>query len=120
MNSPCLAQPPARVCARGILIILLLLRCAVIAEDSPSGRRPQERAGTATIIHRAEVIHESGTNAADRAHLWPLYSTPEVRMNYFEVTGRGDLHFHPDADHRLYVLEGKVVVTAGTNTTTAT
>jgi quercetin dioxygenase-like cupin family protein len=40
-------------------------------------------------------------------------------MNYFEVTGRTGLHFHPDADHRLYVLEGKVVITAGQNTNTA-
>jgi quercetin dioxygenase-like cupin family protein len=28
------------------------------------------------------------------------------------------MHFHPDADHRLYVLEGKIVVTCGTTTTT--
>ncbi len=41
-------------------------------------------------------------------------------MNYVEVTGRSSLHFHPDADHKLYVLEGKVAVTAGTNTTLAT
>jgi len=41
-------------------------------------------------------------------------------MNYFEVTGPSGLHFHPDADHRLYVLEGKLVITVGTNTTTAT
>jgi len=40
-------------------------------------------------------------------------------MNYVEVTGRSGLHFHPDADHKLYVLEGHVVVIAGTNTTTA-
>ena len=30
-------------------------------------------------------------------------------MNYVEVTGRSGLHFHPDADHKLYVLEGRVV-----------
>ena len=40
-------------------------------------------------------------------------------MNYFEVTSRTGLHFHPDADHKLYVLEGKLVVTAGTNMTVA-
>ena len=41
-------------------------------------------------------------------------------MNYFEVTGRGPLHYHPDADHRLYVLEGTVLVTCGTATTRCT
>jgi quercetin dioxygenase-like cupin family protein len=80
---------------------------------------PGEHEGTATVIHRADVMGDRGTNALSQKHLWPLYSTPEARMNYFEVTERTGLHFHPDADHRLYVLEGKVVVTAGTNTSTA-
>jgi quercetin dioxygenase-like cupin family protein len=40
-------------------------------------------------------------------------------MNYVEVRGRSGMHFHPDADHKLYVLEGSVVVIAGTNAQTA-
>ena len=40
-------------------------------------------------------------------------------MNYVEVAGRTGMHFHPDGDHRLYVLEGQLLVLAGTNTTTA-
>lgn len=78
-----------------------------------------EREGTAKIVHRADVVPELPTNAVARGGLWPLYITPEAHMNYFEVAGRTPLHFHPDAEHRLYVLEGKVVVTSGTNTTTA-
>ncbi|MDB6170973.1 MAG: hypothetical protein JWL59_284 [Chthoniobacteraceae bacterium] len=41
-------------------------------------------------------------------------------MNYFEVTGRGALHIHPDADHRLYVLEGSLLVTCGATTSKCT
>jgi quercetin dioxygenase-like cupin family protein len=40
-------------------------------------------------------------------------------MNYVEVAGKSGMHFHPDADHKLYVLEGEVVVIAGTNSNTA-
>ena len=40
-------------------------------------------------------------------------------MNYVEVSGKSAMHFHPDADHKLYVLEGRVAVTAGTNTNIA-
>jgi len=40
-------------------------------------------------------------------------------MNYVEVTSRSKLHFHPDTDHKLYVLEDHVVVIADTNTITA-
>jgi quercetin dioxygenase-like cupin family protein len=75
-----------------------------------------EREGAAIVLHRADVMHDRGGGK----HLWPLLHTPEARVNYFEVTGRGALHYHPDADHRLYVLEGTVLVTCGTTTTPCT
>jgi quercetin dioxygenase-like cupin family protein len=79
-----------------------------------------ERPGAALIIHRADVVRDRATNNPGPMRLWPLYSTPEARMNYVEVTGRSGMHFHPDADHKLYVLEGNVIVNSGTNKTTAT
>jgi len=99
-------------------ILLALCFCAAAADEPPT-RQAEERAGAAKIIHRADVVPNRGTNISPRGGLWPLYSTPEARLNYFEVTGRTALHFHPDAEHRLYVLEGKLVVIAGTNNTTA-
>lgn len=102
-----------------LLLALYGILSADAAEDPGAPRHPDERDGAATIIHRANVVPDRGTNQSSRARLWPLYATPEVRMNYFEVTERTPLHFHPDADHRLYVLEGKVVLTVGTNITTA-
>lgn len=101
------------------LFTLCFTGAATFANDPLAVRHPDERDGAATIIHRASVVPDRSTNGAARGGLWPLYSTPEARLNYFEVTGRASLHFHPDADHRLYVLEGKVLVTCGTNTTTA-
>jgi quercetin dioxygenase-like cupin family protein len=104
-----------------VLVLALLAVFQVIAADQPlSVRHPEERDGLAQIIHGGEILRDRATNSASGRHLWPLYSTPEVRMNYFEVTGPSGLHFHPDADHRLYVLEGKLVITVGTNRTTAT
>jgi quercetin dioxygenase-like cupin family protein len=103
-----------------VLTAIFFVRPTVAADDTRATRHPDERDGAAKIIHRAEVVPDHSTNGAARGGLWPLYSTPEARLNYFEVTGRTPLHFHPDAEHRLYVLEGKVVVTAGTNTMTVT
>jgi quercetin dioxygenase-like cupin family protein len=101
------------------LLVLAFLVCSIAgAADTPS-RHPDERDGSATIIHRADVIHDRSTNSSGPMRIWPLHSTAEARMNYVEVTGRSGMHFHPDADHKLYVLEGRVVVVAGTNTTTA-
>lgn len=71
--------------------------------------------GAAIIQRRDEVLRDRG--AGGERHLWPLLRTPEARMNYFEVAARVPLHFHPDADHRLYVLEGSLLVTCGTTTT---
>ena len=98
-----------------ILLGLFAVLAFAASGEAPPARHPGERDDTATIIHRADVLHDRGTNGR---HLWPLYSNADVRLNYFEVTGRSGLHFHPDADHRLYVLEGNLVITVGTNTTT--
>ena len=101
--------------------LLLAIACgASAADDGLAGRHPDERDGAATILHRADVVRDQTTNNAGRMRLWPLYSSAEARMNYVEVTGRSGLHFHPDAEHKLYVLEGRVSVIAGTNTTIAT
>lgn len=85
------------------------------ADDAKATTAPTngEREGAATVLHRDDVLHDRGGGK----HLWPLLNTPEARVNYFEVTSRGALHFHPDADHRLYVLEGTVLVTCGASTT---
>src|SRR5437660_6816187 len=97
------------------LLGLLAALAVATGGEAPPTRHPDECEGVATLIHRADVLRNRGT--MDR-HLWPLYSTPQARLNYFEVTGRSGLHFHPDADHRLYVLEGSLLITVGTNTTT--
>ncbi len=92
----------------------LLLSAAAVACAEDAAKPEGDREGAATVLHRNDVLHDRG----GRKHLWPLLSTPEARVNYFEVTGRGALHFHPDADHRLYVLEGTVLVTCGATTMT--
>ena len=104
------------VCA---LLVGIVGRIAAAA-GSNATRHTDERDGAAKIIHRADVVPDRSTNGAARGGLWPLYATPEARLNYFEVTGKTPLHFHRDAEHRLYVLEGKLLVTCGTNTTTTT
>jgi len=103
----------------GIILLLFsaMLGAMIGAEDRPA--HPDEREGNATIIHRSSVIRDRATNSSQAMRLWPLYATAEARMNYVEVAGKSAMHFHPDADHKLYVLEGRVAVTAGTNTNIA-
>src|SRR6266568_348106 len=103
-----------------LLLAGLWLDRAAAAEQLPPASAGGEREGAATVIHRADVLRDRSPNSAAAMRIWPLHATADSRMNYVEVAGRSGLHFHPDADHKLYVLEGSVVVTAGTNTSTAT
>ena len=102
------------------LTALLSLALSAFAQDpsvkDTGANANGEREGAATVLHRDDVLHDRG----GEKHLWPLLNTPEARVNYFEVTSRGALHYHPDADHRLYVLEGTVLVTCGVTTTKCT
>lgn len=106
-------------CRLVVALGLGLVQWVGAADETTVTPHPDERAGTATIVHRGDVIPARQTNGAPRGGLWSLHSSPESRINYFEVTSRTGLHFHPDADHKLYVLEGNLVVTAGTITTVA-
>ena len=106
--------------AASIALLEIWSLIAAVAGEQSSPFHPEERDGTATIIHRSDVVRNRESNGAASMRLWPLHATAEARMNYVEVSGKTGLHFHPDADHKLYVLEGRVVVTAGTNTTIAT
>ena len=99
-------------------MICLLVSVSILGADGPATLSPGERTGAAVVIHRADIIPDPSTNSSARGGLWPLYSTPEARLNYFLVVSRTPMHFHPDADHRLYVLEGRIVITCGTVTTT--
>ena len=104
---------------RWTLVSISVAVIAVVAADSNAPLHPLEREGTANLIHRADVIRNRDANSTAAMQLWPLYASPESRMNYVEVAGRSAMHFHPDADHKLYVLEGRVTVIAGTNTSIA-
>jgi quercetin dioxygenase-like cupin family protein len=109
-----------RASAVSVPILNCISLCCLWAGDSLPARHVGERDGTATVIHRSDVVKNRGATSTAAMRLWPLHSTTDSRMNYVEVAGRSPLHFHPDADHKLYVLEGRVVVIAGTNSTIAT
>jgi quercetin dioxygenase-like cupin family protein len=104
---------------RWTLVSISVAAIVLAAPDSNNPRHPQERDGAATLVHRADVIRNRDANSTAAMRLWPLYSSAESRMNYVEVAGRSAMHLHPDADHKLYVLEGRVTVVAGTNTSIA-
>ncbi len=90
------------------------------AQESASANsavRAGKPEGGAVLIHRADALRNRRPNGP--GGLWPVLSTPEARMNYLEITGPTAPHYHPDADHRLYLLEGNLVVVTGATTNLA-
>jgi quercetin dioxygenase-like cupin family protein len=113
MDSELSTQLPFAKATLAALLALVLTALTQEPKPNAADAKPNgERDGAATVLHRDSVLSDRGGGR----HLWPLLHTEEARMNYFEVTSRGALHFHPDADHRLYVLEGTVLVTCGSTT----
>jgi quercetin dioxygenase-like cupin family protein len=55
---------------------------------------------------------EKPDGSSKYSRVWNLKQTPTIRVNLVEFTGEILLHKHPDADHSLLVLEGKVQVQA--------
>lgn len=103
-----------------IFVVYLLAAVGLSAQEAPSTNSPVRAGkpeGAAILIHRADALRNRQPDG--RGGLWPVVSTPEARINYFEITGPTSPHYHPDADHRLYLLEGSLVVITGVITNTA-
>lgn len=116
MNS--LALNPARLSIVKVVVSAVSLLVLFTDGQTVPQSRPASKE-TATLIHRADVLRDRTAESAAPMRLWPLYSNANARMNYVEVNGRSSMHLHPDEDHRLYVLEGSVLVITGTNKATA-
>ena len=97
------------------LVLCVFILLATRFSSHLKSEENAEKPGTTQILHRADVIRNEIEKGTGPMRLWPLLATPEARMSYVEITGRSSSHYHPDQDHRLYVLEGEVLVTGGTN-----
>lgn len=58
---------------------------------------------------RSEKPQISGPNVK----VWTIRQNETIRINLVEMSGELSLHKHPDADHSLIVLDGKVRVQVG-------
>lgn len=62
-------------------------------------------------LHRyKEVIGKAPDMKDKNVRVWNLRKNETIRINMVEFSGELPLHKHPDGDHTLLVLEGKVRV----------
>ncbi len=57
-----------------------------------------------------EVLAKAPDTRGKNVRVWNLRQNETIRINLVEFTGEIPLHKHPDGDHTLLVLDGKVRV----------
>jgi mannose-6-phosphate isomerase-like protein (cupin superfamily) len=73
----------------------------------------------AVFVSRSQAI--LGTPRFDYPgimRIWWLESAADASTRLLEVNGTIELHYHPDVDHRMVVLDGELIVRAGAKTVT--
>ena len=65
-------------------------------------------ATSALLIRRADVMARKPDTERDNVRVWTMRQTDHSRVNLVEMRGKLSYHRHPDAEHTLYVLEGRV------------
>jgi mannose-6-phosphate isomerase-like protein (cupin superfamily) len=80
---------------------------------------PLEKTGDGVIIRTSELIKQKPEGDSPTVRVWNIHQTALSRNNLVEMKGPTSLHVHPDADHRLFVIEGELKVFIGTQVTIA-
>lgn len=69
-----------------------------------------------TYVNHARLISKKPDIEGINVKVWNIRQDEMIRINLVEMSGELSLHKHPDADHSLMVLEGKVKVQIGEKT----
>jgi quercetin dioxygenase-like cupin family protein len=68
--------------------------------------------GYTYVDHRA-LVSAAPTSQGRNVKVWTIKQNATIRVNLVEMSGELPLHEHPDAEHSLLVLEGRVRVQIG-------
>ena len=66
-----------------------------------------------TLVNHKKLISGEPDIVGKNVKVWKIKQNGEIRINLVEMSGELSLHMHPDAEHSLMVLEGKVRVMIG-------
>jgi quercetin dioxygenase-like cupin family protein len=76
----------------------------------PSSESVVERT---VVLRRSEVMSRTPDSAHASARVWTMRRTEHSRTNLVEMSGKLSYHAHPDAEHTLLVLSGRVCAFSG-------
>src|SRR5437879_5123043 len=58
------------------------------------------------LVHTADLMETKPNGDPVHSRVWTLHKTDRSRTNLVEMRGELGRHFHPDAEHSLYVIKG--------------
>ena len=71
-----------------------------------------------TLVRHEKLYRSKPDIEGKNVKVWSIKQNETIRINLVEMFGELSLHKHPDAEHSLMVLEGKVRVQVGPETLT--
>ena len=66
-----------------------------------------------TLVSQKQLMSEEPDIDGKNVRVWKIRQDKTIRINLVEMSGELSLHKHPDAEHSLMVLEGRVRVKIG-------
>ena len=92
-----------------LIIIVLLFSCT---------DKDNKKSNDLLLKSYSEVISKKPYIEGKNVKVWSIKKTEHIRINLVEMTGELSKHKHPDAEHSLIVLKGKVKVMVADSTIT--
>jgi len=103
-----------RLMSRSLLLYALLAMTAACAHPpKPKPNPPVQTTNSQTeggliLLRRAEVMARKPDTDRPNVRVWTMRQNERSRANLVEMRGKLSYHVHPDAEHTLMVLEGRV------------
>jgi mannose-6-phosphate isomerase-like protein (cupin superfamily) len=96
--------------AREVFVVLTLFATCAAAADAAPGVAAHD----APVRSIAEVMAQPPLIAIDNSlRAWAVEKSEDFGVVLVEVLGQIPLHFHPDGNRRMFVLEGRVKMRGG-------
>lgn len=97
-------------------VIALTTYLVSTADTKAPPKHPEEVSAHGVMVKRSELVQKKPDSDLGVARIWVVEKKADVQCLLVEVSGTIPMHFHPDGVHRMYVVEGKLRMTIGTET----
>lgn len=97
---------------KGCVAIGVLWAIAVFAEEPARSPLRQDSPGTFVAL-KAVMQTPPRFDYPGIMRIWTLENAPDASTRLLEVNGTINLHFHPDVDHRMFLVEGALLAKVG-------